>query len=360
MNIILACYLVGNIKLDRHIRTTGYVCVSYVSLGVINSYYIRSCIGESRNDGRNCRPIDIVIGIGIIAANRRIYNGRIEGSALCAGSHPLILSTVILGFTDVLTHPAPSSLVAAPIVSEYSTCGRRKLFYYLKVARFLYGSIGSYLINRSAVNEPCNGILCPTEAVCMECLGCIETKVIHILVTALAINEEVELNVSGIVAKELDIDLIVRIRIAILEIVRTCANKECACSTGICGRLHRNLVITVMIIVLSTSFARGVIEGNVLAVKPSRRCLFGYTKAHNAIFIMNVVSLPNNVENVAIGPALGLEEHVGISSVLKVDYLLCNESRIAQGYRGRYKILDKINRLIDECTACESHNHNQH
>ena len=130
--------------------------------------------------------------------------------------------------------------------------------------------------------------------------GSIEAEVIHKLVSAYAVNEEVELNVSGILAKELDVDLIVRIRNAVLGVIRTCANKECACSTGVSRGLHGNYVVTVVIVVLCASLTCSVVKFYLCIVKPSSCLLLGDAKSHNAVFIVYVVTLPNYVENVTV------------------------------------------------------------
>ena len=246
MYVVLARYRVGNVKLDRHISATGYVGVCYASLCALNYYVVGSYRGEVGNDRIDLCPIDL----RGLAALGRINCGRIEGSALCACSDPLILCSVILCFACVLAHPSPSSFVTAPVVGEDSTCCGGELFNDSYVACFLHGGICGYLINGLAVYKPSDGCLCPAEAVGVEFLGSVEAKVVHILVTALAVNEEVELNVSCILTEELDIDLIVRIGNAVLGIVRTCANEESTSRTGVSGGLHRYFVVAVMIIVL--------------------------------------------------------------------------------------------------------------
>ena len=328
VNIVLACNSIGNVELDRHVCATGYVGVGYICLVAVNSYYVRSCTGECGNDGSDVCPVDLGF---FFAFNGGNYYGRIEGSAFCAGSDPLILGTVVIGSTLVFAHPSPCSFIATPVVSEHSTCGRGELFNDLNVFAGGNGCVGSYLVNGLAVNKPGDGIFCPTEAVGVEFLGSVKAKVVHIFIAALAVNEEVELNVCGILAEEFDVDLVVRIGVAILEVVGTCANKEGACGTCVSRGLHANLIVAVVIVVLGACFTCGVVELNILIVEPSRCFFLGDAKAHNAVFIEHVVVFPNNVENVTVGPAVGFKQNRRICTVCKVDYLLCVESCIGQG-----------------------------
>ena len=341
VNVVFACSCFGDIHFNRLVIAAAYVFVGDGSLVTFGGNNVFFCAGECGSNECAVCPVDVVI------AYRRLF-GRIEGSAFCAGSDPLILGTVIIGSALVFAHPSPSSFVATPVVGEHSTCGRGELFNDSNVFAGGCGLVGGYLVNGLAVNEPSDGIFCPTEAVGVEFLGSVKAKVVHIFIAALAVNEEVELNVSGIFAEELDIDFVVCVCngyaltviiknvVAVfiqneLGVVGTCANKECACGTCVSRGLHANFVVTVVVVILGARFTCGVVELNFFIVEPSACFFLGDAKAHNAVFIEYVAALPNNVENVAVGPAVRLEQNRGVCAVCKIDYLLSIESCIGQG-----------------------------
>ena len=328
VEVILTCNRIGNVHLDGLICAAVYIGVGYAGLVAVDYYVILGSSCEGGSDGLDCGPIDL----GILATNGRSNYGRIERCANCAGSDPLILGAVIINSALVFAHPAISSLVATPIVGEHSTCGRGELINVLNVSAGLNAVVSGYLIYGHAVNEPGDGILCPTEAVSVEFLGSIEAEVVHILVATLAVNEEVELNLGGILAEELDIDLVMGVSYTVLKIVRTCANEEGAGSTGISRGLHRNLVITVVVVVLSASLARGVFELYILVVKPSVCLLFGYAKTHNTVcgIVNYVVLLPYNVEYVTVRPTVRFEQDVRIYFILEIYEHLRVQGRSSQ------------------------------
>ena len=180
-------------------------------------------------------------------------------------------------FAFVSAHPAPCAGVAAPVVGEDSACGGGEFFYVSEVFVLLYFGVGGYLVYGLAVNKPSNGVGLPTEAVGMEFFGSIKAQVIHIFVAAFAVNEEVELHLGGIFAKEFDVDFVMGIfhgqALAVfvqhiitvfiqneLGVVRAGAYKEGAGSTVIGGGLHRNLIVAVVIVVGGTGFTCGVVK----------------------------------------------------------------------------------------------------
>ena len=291
-----------------------------------------------------------IIGIRIIGSNAAATT--VERSTLRTCSHPFILCTVVASFTLVHAHPCPSSFVAAPVVGEHSTGCLRKCLNNSYVFSFLNGSVSCYFINGLTINEPCDGVGLPTEAVCVEFLRSIKAEVIHIFIPALTVYEEVELYLCCILTKELNINLVVRIGFAVLKVIRTCANKECACSTGVCRRLHANLVITVVIVVLCTRFTCSVAVGNFYAVNPHGCRLLNDTKTHNAVFVINVVVLPYYVKYVAIGPTVRGVQYACIGCTLcEISNLFCLERCIGK----LYLVAKPLIKNIRDCTATECH-----
>ena len=363
VEIVLICRSLGNIHLNVLIVTAAYCGIGNVGGSTLcgNGIKLGGC--EAGSDCVDCRPINSLDLLGRLL-------GGIKGCALCAGCHPLVLCTLILGVACVKTHPTNCSLIAAPIVGEHSTGSLGDLLNDSEVAGLLYGGVGGYLVYGLAVNEPGNRGLGPAVAVGVEVLGGIKAKLVHILVSALAVNEEVELYVGGVLTKELNVDLVVGISygkaltvlikqvLAVLVknelgVVGTRAGEECAGSTGISGGLHGNLVITVVIVILSTCLTCGVAVLYLGVIDPGGSLLLGDTKSHNAVAVEDVMLLPDNVEDVTVRPSVGLKEHVGVCSVSKVDDLLCLKGCVGKLDLGVDDVLNKINNADNEPAAAK-------
>ena len=365
VEIVLTCRSLGDIHLNVLVAAAANLGVGNGSRCALGLYCVELGGLEGRSDSLDLRPVK--------ASNLFVrLLGGIKGCALCAGSDPLVLGTLILGSAGVETHPAYCSLVTAPIVSEDSTGSLGNLLYDSNVACLLNGIVGGYHVYGLTVNEPSDRCLGPAVAVGVEVLGSVEAEVVHILIAALAVNEEVELYVGGVLTKELNVNLIMGIGLAnalavlvkkvitvlvkeILCIIVTGASEEGACSTGVSRGLHGYSIITVVVIILCTSLTCGVIELYLGVVKPSGSLLLGDAKSHDAVLINNVVLLPYNVKYVTIGPTVGLKEYVGICAVCKIDKLAYAKGSCLDINLGIDYSVNEINRTVDELAAAERH-----
>ena len=215
------------------------------------------------------------------------------------GLYPLVFGALIVGIFK-FTHPVFSRRRTAPIIHEHTACGRGHGTAFGRVHP-VYGL---------AVNEPGDVVLRPAETVCMEILRSVETEVIHIFMSAHAVNIIIELHLGGIFTQELYIYLVPGIGLSGMRvgIITACASKEGACRAGLVGGLHADFIVAVTEILVSTHFTAVILgEGLFRAVG-----VIGYGEFGNAVFIGDVVCRPLDVEGAAVCPAVRFEHGGGL------------------------------------------------
>ena len=233
------------------------------------------------------------------------------------GLYPLVFGALIVGIFK-FTHPVFSRRRTAPIIHEHTACGRGHGTAFGRVHP-VYGL---------AVYKPCDVVLRPAETVCMEILRSVETEVIHIFMSAHAVNIIIELHLGGIFTQELYIYLVPGIGLSGMRvgIITACASKEGACRAGLVGGLHADFIVAVTEILVSTHFTAVILGKRLLRTIG----VIGYSELCNAVVIDNIVSRPLCVERTAVCPAVRLE-HGGSLPLRPV----CNRRGCIQRFVGK-------------------------
>ena len=259
------------------------------------------CISECGNDGLSRGERYVAYRRVVIAARRCGY--RLDGIGRSA--YPLILDGGLV--SGILAHPALCFLRTAPMVEHDASGGGGKSV----LASRLFG----HLIHGLAVYVPRYRILFPKESVSMELLGSVEAEVVHMLVTAVAVDVIVELHLGGVLAEELDIYLVPGMKVALFVIllVRTGISEERARRARILARFHADGIESVMVPLGSTQLCTVI-----RVFGYSRFGNFGNSKLGDAVLVCHVFVVPLHIEHTAVTVTVRLEYDVSVRSVREI------------------------------------------
>ena len=170
-------------------------------------------------------------------------------------------------------------------------------------------AVAAHRIGFLAVHIPCDMVGLPVKAVGMIALGSIEAEIIHILVLADAVSVVVELHLRGVLAEDLDIDLVPRVLLSVNHIGRTGVGEERRHNAVILDRLHRALIIAVVIEIVGAELTAGILRIPVTVAVA--RPLLVDLQLQCAVHDLCILLVPPAVKRLAVRPALGCEEIAG-------------------------------------------------
>ena len=182
----------------------------------------------------------------------------------------------------------------------------------------------------------------PFKGVRVEVIRRIEAEVDHLLVAADAIAEVIELDLGGILAEDLEVDLIPRI-----AVIRACVSEERGDAAVILDGLHADLVAAVAVRLLAAELAARIRDLVLRGIVVDRQL-------HRAVFERDVVLVPEYVERITVRPAVRRLEDSGLT-LLEVNGkgVTCLRLRCRRriGHRRRCK----IHRDGERCCASQEH-----
>ncbi len=313
------------------------------------------------------RPLgigELVLQLPVRLVGRLTSRGELGGTGVGLGGggsgHPLILRA---GAVIVLKRAHPEGGVGgtAPVV-HYDAAGI--------LGPVLPGGDlrAEDFIDRLVVHKPGDGFLTPAVAVVVEVLGGIKAQVVHVLMSALAAGKIVELHLGGILAQELDIDLVVVVGAldaavgVIPHIVRPGAGKEGAGGAGNRGGLHPHLEVAVAIIVL-TAHLGAIVLRKTVGGRPLRApdlLLLGHLgepQGQLSPVINSVFRLPPDVEGISVFPGVALAARSeGLAPLRLTGCVVCHHRR-AKGRVGEVLgvTLGGKKHLVDAQSHQDSH-----
>ena len=161
----------------------------------------------------------------------------------------------------------------------------------------------------------------------MELLGGVKAQLIPVLVAALAVHIVVELHARGVLAQELDVDLVPGVGLAVgVDVVGAGAGEEGAGGALVLGGLHADGVVAVAVVEAGAHLAAVVV---LLHIVPGGADV----QLHLTVVVGDVAAGPPHIEHTAVGPAVR-GEHGLHGAIGEVGQHVAAQ-RLGGGNRGR-------------------------